>query len=55
MTIPFDPDFDQPLASITSAPRALSPKIAFFLGLALAVGGVATIGFFILLSLLVKS
>lgn len=55
-TIPHDPDFDDNVAEFSVSKKefksffdSFSSKGAFILGLALAVGGLATIGFFVLL------
>lgn len=48
--IPFDPDFDKPPKDLWSS---FSPKTAFVTGVAAAVLGFGTIGFVVLLFLII--
>lgn len=52
MQIPYDPDFDDqkatPQIDVQGFLDVFSPKVAFFFGLALAIGGLSTIGFIVL-------
>ncbi len=51
MNIPYDPDFDEPQSKPGASTffDAFSGKAAFWLGVAVAIGVLATIGFIVLL------